>query len=273
MFKKSIISSKPKHTALPFALSGLKKSSFSRVNGQKGFLKVVAGGSVVRLCEHKPLVDRMLGDGVAKVLNSAKTSSETSKKVILQSVVTNLEAGVQLLDKQELVLAKIGGRLSEMALALNRSRANPDNSSDAQIKFEKSRVQYRTFVKETFDHTALFSFGSSKPIIVAVPKLEYWELLSIDRCNIDRPGLRSLDAGKVSPSADGLLLDPEAFSRAFSEWRLLCAVNRLQWNLINSHRHRYSEKLFSLANGDDISIPPFFKDLPALFRSHTYFRN
>lgn len=272
MFNKSIISSNPKQTALPFALSGFKESS-SRVKGRNGFLKVVAGGRVVRLCEHKPLVDRMLGDGVSKVLNSANTPSETAKKVILQSVVTNLEAGVQLLDKQELVLAKIGGRLSEMALALNRSRANPDNSSDAQIKFEISRAQYRTFVKETFDHTALFSFGYSKPVIVAIPKLEYWELLSIDRCNINKPGLRSIDAGKVSPSADGLLLDPQTFSRAFSEWRLLCAVNRLQWNLINSHRHRYSEKLFSLANGDDIALPPLLQDLPALLRCHTYFRN
>jgi hypothetical protein len=273
MFKKSINSLNPKHAALPFALSELNGSSFSRVSRRSGFLKVVAGGSVVRLCEHKPLVDRMLGDGVTKVLNSTNASSKTAKKIILQSVVTNLEAGVQLLDKQEFVLARIGGRLSEMALALNRSRANPDHSSDAQIKFEKSRAQYRTFIKETFDHTALFSFGASKPVIVAIPKLEYWELLSIDRCNIDRPGLRSLDAGKVSPAADGLLLDPEAFSRAFSEWRFLCAVNRLQWNMINSHWQSYSSKLANFANGDGIALPPLFQDLSTLLSSHSYFNN
>ena len=44
---------------------------------------------------------------------------ESIDQVILETVVTNLEAGVQLIEKQEHALAKFGGRLSEVALALD----------------------------------------------------------------------------------------------------------------------------------------------------------
>ena len=69
----------------------------------------------------KPFVDRMLSDGLSTYHSESKTVKPI-EQVILESVAINLEAGVKLLDTQELALAKMGGRLSEMALSFNRAR-------------------------------------------------------------------------------------------------------------------------------------------------------
>lgn len=273
MFKKLHKPSKLDLPAMPFALSGIREANLISPKIDPRFNKIVAGGCVVRLCDTKSIADRMIGDGVSKMLGSSKTSLETTNKVILEMVVANLSAGVSLLDKQELMLAKIGGRLSEMALCLNHSRANPKNHLDAQTRFEVSRANYRSFIKETFDHTALFSMGPANPVVVAIPNSSYWELLFIDRCNVDRPGLRSIEAGKVSPLGDGLLLDPQSFARAFGEWRLLCANNRMQWHLLHSHWQSMCMKLSTKTSVKAFSLPELPKCMPALLSNYSYFKN
>lgn len=273
MFIKPTINSKAELTAFPFMLAEAKNIGPGEHQVKRGFQKVLAGGNVVRLCESKPLPDRLLGDGITNTLNSQKASEKFASQIILEAVVTNLEAGIRLMDRQELVLAKIGGRLSEMALTLNQVRNSEANHCKAQKHFEVSRSKYRSFLKETFGHTALFSSGVSDPIIVAVPKKHYWEVLSIERCNIESPGLRSIEVGKVSPSADGLLLDPQSFSSAFQEWRRLCANNRLQWHLFIHHLSLISDKLHRVTKGQLITIPTFPKNLQTLRSIHSFVRN
>ena len=250
-----------KQSAFPFALA---QSSVlpNRQTHQKlaGFAKVLAGGRVTGLNNSKPFADRMLADGVSNLVNSGPHESTSIEQMILESVATNLEAGVKLLDKQELILAKIGGRLSEMALSLNHARFSSDQHNSAQEVFEKSRGIYRTLCKTTFDHTALFSIGPSKPITVAVPANSHWEGLSIDRCDIKTPGLQAIEFGKVAPSAEGLLLDPSTMTQAFSEWRMLCANNRLQWNLISQRWQGIVRTLKHFLGGKYWSPPPFPDD-------------
>jgi hypothetical protein len=218
--------------AVPFLLAQSSTQSRQPKNKLVGFAKVLAGGRVVGLNKEKPFADRMLADGVDFQIQDAGLDDPKVEQIILESVATNLEAGVKMLDKQEVALARMGGRLSEMALSLNRARADLSQSNDAQSQFEESRYHFRMITKETFDHTALFSMGASKPITIAVPVGKVWEGLSIDRCNLKTPGFDSLQVGKVSPSAKGLLLDPETFALVFQEWRHLCAGNRLQWHLV-----------------------------------------
>jgi len=245
--------------ALPFALS--QSAQVQRASHAKlaGFAKVLAGGRVVGLQREKPFADRMLADGLSGYQAKSSTQGTPVEQVILESVATNLEAGVKLLDKQEFVLAKMGGRLSEMALCLNIARQNLEQSGQAQSTFEQARSILRKLSKETFDHTALFSMGPAKPITVVVPSLNHWEGLSIDRGNLSSPGLKTVDSGKVSPGAQGLLLDPQSFTKAFEEWRNLCAVNRLQWHLIYD---RWQGILSSLKHflGGRRWTPPSFPD-------------
>jgi len=220
--------------AVPFLLAQSSTPTRQPRNKLAGFAKVLAGGRVVGLNKEKPFADRMLADGVTCHIQEAGLDDPKVEQIILESVATNLEAGVKLLDKQEVALARMGGRLSEMALSLNRARADLSQSMDAQAKFEEARHHLQLIARETFDHTALFSMGESKPITIAVPAGKVWEGLSIDRCNLKTPGFDALNAGKVSPSAKGLLLDPETFTLVFKEWRHLCAGNRLQWHLVYS---------------------------------------
>ena len=149
-----------KQSAFPFALA---QSSVlpNRQTHQKlaGFAKVLAGGRVTGLNNSKPFADRMLADGVSNLVDSGPHESTCIEQMILESVATNLKP-VKLLDKQELILAKIGGRLSEMALSLNHARSSSDQHKSTRA-FDKSRSVYHTLCKTTFDHTALFSNGPS----------------------------------------------------------------------------------------------------------------
>ena len=257
---KNIHNTTPAHSgfALPFVLA---QASQAPRNSRKlaGFAKVLAGGRVVGLNREKPFADRMLADGVADFFNSPGSNETSVQQIILESVATNLEAGVKLLDRQEFALAKMGGRLSEMALYLNQARSCIDQHQSAQIKFEETRSYLRSLAKETYDHTAIFSNGPAKPITV-VPVNSRWEGLSIDRSNLKSPGLQEIDAGKVSPSAVGLLLDPEAFRKAFDEWRLLCASNRLQWHLVYQRWQGVVSTLKYFLGGRRWTPPPFPDD-------------
>ena len=242
--------------AVPFLLAQSSTPFRAPRNKLAGFAKVLAGGRVVGLNKDKPFADRMLAEGVACHIQTAGLDDPKVEQIILESVATNLEAGVKLLDKQEVALARMGSRLSEMALSLNRARADLSQSSDAQSKFEKSRHQLQMIARETFDHTALFSMGESPPITIAIPEGKVWEGLSIDRCNLRTPGFDTLNAGKVSPAAKGLLLDPQTFTLVFQEWRHLCAGNRLQWHLVYNRWQRIVSTLKYFLGGRRWTPPP-----------------
>ena len=245
--------------AIPFALAQTSPNPGNIHRKLSGFAKVLSGGRVVGLNKEKPFLDRMLAEGVSDYIH--KTSNPIPvEQIILESVATNLEAGVKLIDKQEFVLAQMGGRLSEMALLLNQVRCSPEYHLKAQTKFEESQLTFRTIAKETFDHTALFSMGPSKPVTVVVPAITHWEGLSIDRCNLQSPGLSAIDNGKVSPAASGLLLDPQTFTTAFEEWRRLCVINRLQWHLIYQRWQGVVRNLKHFLGGRRWTPPPFPDD-------------
>jgi hypothetical protein len=248
-------------SALPFALSQSTPSTRQTHPVLAGFAKVLSGGRVVNLQKDKPFVDRMLSDGISTYPTEPNKINPPLEQVILESVAINLEAGVKLLDTQELVLAKMGGRLSEMALSFNIARQNIEHAQDAQQSYEDSLANFRRLSKETFDHTALFSMGTAKPVTVVVPTRTKWEGLSIDRCNLSTPGLQSLDVGKVSPHAKGLLLDSTAFTFAFNEWRSMCANNRLQWHLVYNRWRLIVDILKHFIGGRKWCPPPFPDDL------------
>ena len=88
------------------------------------------GGRIVRLRKEAPFYERL-------VTGQSATSENTLKsKAILESVSSNLEAGIKMVDKQETCLAKIGGRLSDMALSLNKAR-DPHLSNESKIDAQK----------------------------------------------------------------------------------------------------------------------------------------
>ena len=90
-----------KVSALPFALSQ-STPSMRQTTVLAGFAKVLAGGRVMNLQKDKPFVDRMLSDGLSTYHSESKQLNLPIEQVILESVAINLEAGVKLLDTQEL---------------------------------------------------------------------------------------------------------------------------------------------------------------------------
>ena len=164
---------------------------------------------------------------------------------------------MNLIQKQELSLAKFGGRLAEIALALNKARETPEHSANAQSDFERSLSCLRSIAKETFDHTALFSNGPTKPITIAIPARNHWEGISIDRCDLAKPGLLAIDRGKVCPRAVGLLLDRISVQRAFDEWRSMCVNNLMQSHLVNGVLGSFLGKLKDFIGGKRWVAPPF----------------
>lgn len=223
-----------------------------------GFPKILAAGRVVNLDASKSFLERFVGCQEAAVSSFQKNASRN--QVVLETVVANLEAGVQLIEMQELSLAKFGGRLAEIALSLNKAREYADRSQEAQSEFEQSRHQLRSIAKETFDHTALFSNGPAKPITLVIPTRTHWEGLSIQRLNLSQPGLLSIDRGKVCPEASGLLLDSESVQRAFNEWRSLCLMVGMQSVFFSSKLHIFVEKLKGIIGGMRWEAPPLPND-------------
>ena len=157
-----------------------------------------------------------------------------------------------MVDKQETALAKIGGKLSEIALALNQvksPRSSEKVRTSSQVKFEESRDRIREIAQETFDHVALFSNGPSKPVTIAVPSSNAWEGINIDRSNLNQPGLQVVDKGKVYGNSPGFFLDSGSITKAFNEWRSLCIQNRLQWGLLFERLHGISRSLKKFGDG------------------------
>lgn len=198
----------------------------------KGFSKVVAGGRVIRMQKEKPFLERMVtGHTSLPVTTGAKLNS----LAVLESIQSNLEAGIDLVNCQETGLAKIGGRLSEVALTLNQAdspRSNHEEKEHAQVRFEEIRSKLRELALLTYDGTALFSIGKAKPITIAVPSIGRWEGLSVDRANLGQPGMVTIDKGKVFGSSSHYHLDAASVKRACDEWRSLCMSNRMQWGLL-----------------------------------------
>ncbi len=245
--------------ATSFLFSPAVKPLFPSKKLLAGFAKVLVNGRVVGVDYNKPFHARMIGDCMG---DQAPGSDIVNGEALLEAVAANLEAGMRLLDKQELVLAKLGGRLSEVALALNQSREFEDKQDDAQDRFILARDHIRKLVKSTFDHTTLFSNGPSEPIAVAVPTLGTWEGLSINRCDISTPGLKSVDVGKVVPREYGLLLEPASVELSFSEWRKLCIHNRLQWSLLSERLYQVTHPMMQSARNGLWRSPDFPEQLP-----------
>ena len=221
-----------------------------------GFAKVLVNGRVVGVDNSKSFQERMIGINPSSN-ESPQSPCKNDDLALLESVSANLEAGMRLLDQQELSLAKIGGKLSEIALALNQAREAVEKQPESQERFIQARDDLRKLSRSTFDHTALFSNSPSKPIVVAVPTLGTWEGLTIDRCDLSSPGFSSIEVGKVAPFATGLLLDPQSISLSFEEWRSLCVQNRLQWSLLSGRLFEVTHSLIDRTLAGDWSAPLF----------------
>jgi hypothetical protein len=224
-----------------------------------GFSKVIAGGRIVRPDPTQSELVRMVTGSSNAYLDSE--NSKTSHAIaVLESVTANLEAGIGLVDRQETALAKIGGKLSEIALVLNQTRSPRSTDADrveSQEKFEVSRDQIRTISKETFDQTSLFSIGPAKPVTIAVPTMNSWEGVSIDRVDLATPGLQTVDKGKVFGDGPGFFLDGGSIKKAFNEWRSLCIHNRLQWGLLVERLHGVTRSFEKFRKDRKWHVPSF----------------
>ena len=231
----------------------------------QGFAKVVAGGRIVRLRSDKPFLERMVLGG-SHSGGTELPNSSTHAQAVLESIASNLEAGIEMVDHQEVCLAKMGGRLSEIALSLNQVRAPQSNESarrESQVRFEVSRDAIRALSQSTYDNAALFSKGPAKPITIAVPTHGEWEGISIDRANIEQPGLTTIDQGKVFGEGTGYTLDVGSIKRAFNEWRTLCINNRMQWGLLMDRLHGANHSLENVISGKHWDVPDIPRN-PAL---------
>jgi len=250
MNKKSLIPAKPH---LP---QGVHASSISVPRAIHGKAKVVAGGRVVQPNQELPPMERMVTGG-----GFSSGAYQTSYgQAVLESVESNIQAGVTLLDRQEMGLAKIGGRLSEIALSLNQvksPKAKKEDRVEAQKNLEDAKNSIRSVAQTAYNNTALFSNGPAKPITVAVPNRNEWEGISVERPNLSQPGLSTVLAGKVDGEKEGVFLDAGSINRAFDEWRSLCINNRLHWAALMDRLHGVKRKLADLANGLDWSPPAF----------------
>ena len=85
----------------------------------QGFARVLSGGRVIRLDVHKPFTERLIGLGGKNFSNASKADYH---QAILQSVQANLEAGLAMIDAQELALAKMGGDCRRLPFPLTTHR-------------------------------------------------------------------------------------------------------------------------------------------------------
>lgn len=220
-----------------------------------GFAKVVAGGRIVRPDHRISSLQRM-------VTGEKITVSDPSslQKAVLDSVSSNLAAGIRLVDLQETALAKLGGKLADISLALSKcksTRATNRTREDADYDLRQTKSCIRKLAQSTHDNTALFSDGPAKSITVAVPSGNHWEGISIDRANLAQPGLKVVQNSKLHGTSPGFFLDSGTIKRAFNEWRNLCINNRMQWGLLMDRLHGVHRKLAQINKGQPWEIPSF----------------
>ncbi|MDG1138460.1 MAG: hypothetical protein P8N49_02945 [Opitutales bacterium] len=218
-----------------------------------GFAKVVAGGRVVRPDGELPFLERMVTGTLP-----AKEKANARESAILASVASNIEAGINIVDAQEVGLAKIGGKLADISLALNRCKIGKISTKDgesAQVDMDAAKQAIHKVAQSVHANTSLFSQGPSKPITVAIPNRGEWEGISIDRPNLDTPGIKTLLSGKVYGDSDGYFIDSGSIKRAFTEWRNHCISNRLLWGNLMDRLHGVYRKLNDVKEGASWSLP------------------
>ena len=196
--------------------------TLSQINKPKdpiqGFPKVVAGGRIIRIDSSKPYLERMVTGHESNATSSSSKESKTKDLAVLETISANLNAGIKFVDRQETSLAKIGGKLSEMALCLNKVNCPTSSHEDrltTQKKFESAKESLFRESISSFDQSALFSNGPSKPLTIAVPNRGEWEGLSIDRLDLGQPGISTVMKGKVYGDGSGFHLDHDSIKRAF----------------------------------------------------------
>ena len=219
--------------------------------------RVVAGGSIAAHDPGKPFIERMILGGSSQSL-PARTDEAEYAKAVLDSVAVNLSAGVEYVEAQEAALAGMGGNLSEIAAVLTASRApttTEPEKRDLQVRFEHARSEIREKALETHNDAALFSEGTSPPVVIAVPAVGKWEGLAVDRANLGTPGMIAIETGKVHGSAPGLFLDEGSVQRALKDWRKLCLSNRMQWGMLTERLHRIKKRSDSMETDDSWTVP------------------
>ena len=221
--------------------------------------RVVTGGNITLPDPEKPFLERMVtGTRPTSQISSLEADSGYAEAV-LSSVAVNIEAGVRYLECQEGTLAKIGGKLSEIAALLTASRsplAAEPGLRDLQVRFEVARNDIREISMETYGQAALFAVEETSPVVVAVPAAGEWEGLALDRANLGTPGMIAIETGKIHGHAPGLCLDEGSVRRALDDWRRLCLSNRLQWGLLTERLHRIKRRQRMVAMGESWSVPP-----------------
>ena len=220
--------------------------------------RVVAGGSIGSHDPGTPFLERMILGGDIQSF-PARNDEKTYAKAVLDSVAVNVKAGVDYIEAQEVSLAGIGGKLSEIAAVLTASRApvvTEPEKRDLQVRFEHARNEIREKALETHSDAALFSEGASPPVVVAVPAAGKWEGLAIDRANIGTPGMIAVETGKIHGPNPGLFLDEGSVQRALSDWRKLCLNNRMQWGMLTERLHRIEDRLDSIETDHSWTVPP-----------------
>ena len=69
---------------------------------RQGFAKVVAGGRVTGIDAEKPYLERMVtGVSLVQEQSSVQCPAKSREQAVLESVSSNLEAGIQLIDHRE----------------------------------------------------------------------------------------------------------------------------------------------------------------------------
>ena len=239
--------------------SNTSQVSPPKENLKNGFAKVVAGGRIIRIDSQKPYLERMV-TGTSSPGETVTQKAKSKELALLESITANLDAGIKFVDQQETSLAKIGGKLSEMALCLNKARCPDSDHTERTVLQEKFSQAKDAIFKESissFDHSALFSNGPSKPLTIAVPNHGEWEGLSIERSDLGQTGLKTVMGGKVYGDGPGFNLDHGAIKRAFSEWRSLCTSNRLSWGMLVDRLHGISSLHQKILDGTPWRIPEF----------------
>ena len=122
----------------------------------QGFAKVVAGGRIVRLRNDKPFLERMV-TGV-KSSHSNQSTSGNHAKAVLESITSNLEAGIDMVDHQS-CLAKWRKALRNSPSAQSSKTLSPATKT-GRTKFVLNPAMIRELSQSTYDNTALFSKGS-----------------------------------------------------------------------------------------------------------------
>ena len=242
------------------SLKSLALSDPRKARGATGFAKVVAGGRIVRVDSNKPYLERMVTGSTETSPAPVDYSSNGARYEVLKTVVRNLQAGVRFVDEQETALFKIGECLASTSTALNRvlnSSGDEIECFDAQKSCELAQSTLCELSHSSYDQSALFSNGPSKPIVIAVPASGRWEGLSVNKCDLARPGLKAVQSGKVFGGGRGFFLDHATIKRAFEDWQDLCIQNGMQWGHLLERLRWTRLSLDKLDRGITWKMPAF----------------